>query len=463
MARTFTVFCLLLITVIIAADPVAKPHEFAGGQPISASQMNANFDALYDVLSGQIDGANLKSNVGIGTAYPTGLFQVQSQKSTGTGQLSSGGTDVVGIGTSFMTELSVGDEIIAAGQSRIVTSISANNTFAVDAAFEPVLSNVAFQYSSPSILVTDTGNVGIGTADPSEMLEVNGNLFVSGGDIKTDRWLNSDTNTFIGVGAAGAGNLSHTIGSQGWGNTSVGFSTLHFNTIGRDNTGVGSYALWNNTTGFSNIAIGGNTLQNNTTGFDNTASGRSALFYNTTGGGNTGIGRNALFYVNPTEVGEGENNVGIGYYAGQNLTTGSNNIIIGANVDAPSATGNDQLNIGNTIYGDFSNGNVGIGTVSPSQKLEVAGTIKSTGIQIGTTTTAGHVLTADASGVGTWQVASSGGSHWSESGGNLYRSTGSVGIGTSEPGAYTLNVNGSTRVYPAGNKGTSGAASITSC
>jgi hypothetical protein len=33
------------------------------------------------------------------------------------------------------------------------------------------------------------------------------------------------------------------------------------------------------------------------------------------------------------------------------------------------------LNIGNTIYGDTSTGNVGIGTSSPSQKLDVNGTI----------------------------------------------------------------------------------------
>ena len=36
-----------------------------------------------------------------------------------------------------------------------------------------------------------TDNVGIGTANPSEVLDVNGNLIMSGGDIKTDRWLSS--------------------------------------------------------------------------------------------------------------------------------------------------------------------------------------------------------------------------------------------------------------------------------
>jgi len=49
-------------------------------------------------------------------------------------------------------------------------------------------------------------------------------------------------------------------------------------------------------------------------------------------------------------------------------------------------------------------GNVGIGTSTPTAKLDVAGTAKMTGFQLGTTATAGQVLTSDASGVGTWQA-----------------------------------------------------------
>ncbi|MDO8524580.1 MAG: hypothetical protein Q7R99_03050, partial [bacterium] len=48
---------------------------------------------------------------------------------------------------------------------------------------------------------------------------------------------------------------------------------------------------------------------------------------------------------------------------------------------------------------------VGIGTTNPVAKLEVAGTAKMTGFQLGTSATAGQVLTTDASGVGTWQTA----------------------------------------------------------
>jgi hypothetical protein len=48
-------------------------------------------------------------------------------------------------------------------------------------------------------------------------------------------------------------------------------------------------------------------------------------------------------------------------------------------------------------------GNVGIGTTSPAQKLDVAGTVQVTGFAMPTNPGSGLVLTSDASGNGTWQ------------------------------------------------------------
>ncbi|OFZ82307.1 MAG: hypothetical protein A2583_12110 [Bdellovibrionales bacterium RIFOXYD1_FULL_53_11] len=53
-------------------------------------------------------------------------------------------------------------------------------------------------------------------------------------------------------------------------------------------------------------------------------------------------------------------------------------------------------------------GKVGIGTLSPTQKLDVAGTVKATGFQLTTGAGASKVLTSDASGNGTWQDAAGG-------------------------------------------------------
>ncbi len=61
--------------------------------------------------------------------------------------------------------------------------------------------------------------------------------------------------------------------------------------------------------------------------------------------------------------------------------------------------------LGNSILYQ-TGGNIGIGTNTPSQKLDVAGIIKMSGFQLPTNATSGYILTADASGFGTWQTAS---------------------------------------------------------
>ncbi len=56
---------------------------------------------------------------------------------------------------------------------------------------------------------------------------------------------------------------------------------------------------------------------------------------------------------------------------------------------------------------------------------------------------AGKVLTSDANGVASWQTPASGGSSlWTESGSNIYRSGGKVGIGTSSP-SFAIDIQAS--------------------
>ena len=123
-------------------------------------------------------------------------------------------------------------------------------------------------------------------------------------------------------------------------------------------------------------------------------------------------------------------------------------------------TGDGQIKQGGLLLGHASgvtngllveNGNVGIGTTSPATKLDVNGTARMTGFQLGTSATNGYVLTTNASGVGTWQAPSaSGSSLWTDQGTYIYPNnynsfvitdTGKIGINTTSPG-YLLDVVG---------------------
>jgi hypothetical protein len=87
----------------------------------------------------------------------------------------------------------------------------------------------------------------------------------------------------------------------------------------------------------------------------------------------------------------------------------------------------------------FNDGNVGIGTFSPTQKLQVNGNIMTDGSIMTGGAGAGKVLTSDASGQAAWQVIPEDG-HWMVNGDDLYRLNGKVGIGTVP--SYKLHVNG---------------------
>lgn len=105
----------------------------------------------------------------------------------------------------------------------------------------------------------------------------------------------------------------------------------------------------------------------------------------------------------------------------------------------PAAGGGSTLwtESGSDLY--RTDGNIGIGTTNPSAKLDVAGQVKITGGAPGL----GKVLTSDASGLATWQTPAAGGGStlWTESGSNIYRTSGNIGIGTTNPAAK-LDVNG---------------------
>ena len=219
-------------------------------------------------------------------------------------------------------------------------------------------------------------------------------------------------------GLGGFGNRSVFVGQEAgtlsgghWGNTGIGYKTLGALIDGGNNTAIGRGALGSCTDCYDNFAGGLGALGALTTGKQNMAVGFGALGNLLSGTRNAGIGNSALVATTGSyNVGiahdagarntTGEENVFIGFQAGRGPTTyadsDKNTIIgtqagynIGAYMDKNvyigyqagyNATGNNKLYIANgrydsnvLIYGDFSTGNVGIGTTNPQSKLAVSG------------------------------------------------------------------------------------------
>jgi hypothetical protein len=183
------------------------------------------------------------------------------------------------------------------------------------------------------------GKVGIGTTSPAAKLDVSGDISASVYKIGGSTVLSvpGTSNTFVGLGAGNSNTESAA-------NIFLGCGAGYFNTTGSGNTFSGNWAGYFNTTGSFNTFSGIHAGFENTKGYKNTCLGAEAGYSNTEGSGNVFIGYNA---------GYGKN--------------GLNKLYI-ANSD-----------VNNLIYGDFSNGRVGINTVNPAYELDVIGDIRATG------------------------------------------------------------------------------------
>ena len=246
--------------------------------------------------------------------------------------------------------------------------------------------------STPRLTITAAGNT-----------ELTGQIKIAGGAPGAGKVLTSDANGLATwATAAGGGNISGT-GTTNYFPVFSGANTIASSTLSQSG---------------SNIGIS-NATPNAPLQFANTTANRKAVLYEIANNDHQffglGINSGLLRYQVADVV---NNHV---FYAG-----------------ATAATSNELMRI-------QGNGNVGIGTATPTAKLEVAGQIKITGGTPG----AGKVLTSDAAGLATWATPAAGGvtgtgtanytarfiTPSSVGNGVLYDNGTNVGIGTTTPNA----------------------------
>ncbi|MDO8592074.1 MAG: hypothetical protein Q7R60_04130, partial [bacterium] len=341
--------------------------------------------------------------VGIGTTNPVAKLEVAgTAKMTGfqLGTSATAGqvltTDASGVGT-WQTLGAGGGVVSGTGTQNYVSKF-----------------NNAGGTTIGNSLIFDNGtNVGIGTASPEQKLHVSGgNILLdnartlqaknSTGVVETWMWPRySDNIMYTNYGASGWNIRNSSSVSTMFMNNSgdVGIGTVAPNAalqIVRDATGGELLRL----SGYSPSpdsfylkvfpVVGSNTVDYRFQTVDNIG-GTKDMLYLDSSTGNVGIGTaspNTLLSLG------GSLGMKLAVYDGGTAASSYGFGIQSGRMFAQNSAGNEVM-----VW--TSGGNVGIGTTNPVAKLEVAGTAKMTGFQLGTSATAGQVLTTDASGVGT--------------------------------------------------------------
>jgi hypothetical protein len=222
--------------------------------------------------------------------------------------------------------------------------------------------------ADPLDAVFTAGKVGIGTTNPSEALSVVGKIDLDFGQ-----------SIFIGSGAGQnddeTNNNNVAIGREtlktnvsGVHNTALGYRSMYYNTTS-NNTGVGYFSFYRVTTGSNNAGLGSSVMSNQTTGDDNVALGSGA-------GQSSSVGdltvSNESIFIGRRSESLADNSV--------------NEIVIGYRA---TGNGNNSVTLGNDdVTKTVLKGNVGIGTTSSSQKLEVGGQVLSDGYRLAAMQTA---------------------------------------------------------------------------
>ena len=353
-------------------------------------------------------------NVGIGTASPADTLHVITDSSTTDDtvdvariEATSSGTPAVGFGPTIDFRGERGgassDSMGRIGYvADIMTSSRIDGAFIVETAIDGTYSE--------HLRVTSAGNVGIGTNNPGQKLEVNGRIKLGGmilqntsdggsigfnrnpadgayignsslrrfqlngpGTSSGDYWEFQSYNSSgthqgniriqdgkLGIGLTPSATLDvdgtvRLDGNYPNGTQNVAMGDGAFgNGSASNNVAIGHNASGSVTTSNFNVAIGSVALDAQTSGGRNVAIGYDALGADSTGGRSTAVGFGAFANQNFTG-GQISYNVAVGYNAGLTNTTGTSNTAIGYGAlelnttgDTNTAVGKDSLNANTT-------------------------------------------------------------------------------------------------------------------
>lgn len=386
-----------------------------------------------------ISGDNLGShtatqNVNLGSNY---LSNDGSSKGL---QMFSRGANLIGDGTSAILEIGNSSHIYSGltfqNTNKYYQHNVFNNKYVIHEDNIDIDPFVIDDPTSDDVFYLKNDKIGIGTSSPSEKFEVSGktkttnfqmtNGAINGYVLQSDAngngsWVNV-TNIF------GTNNITSNYLPK-WNGSSFNNSILYEDglRIAIGKTGIGTGPQTTTSIELNNENGDTGDIQQRTAGGDWPAivwarqNGTLSTPEAVPGNGET-IGRLKGFYYNA------ENNYG--FSSSFEMQTDSTN----------TSGFPGQLVFKTTAFGESnpierlvikSTGNVGIGTLTPSEKLEVSGKTKTANFQMTNGAANGYLLQSDASGNASW-VASS--NSWTSNGTNQYSAlSGNIGIGTPSP------------------------------
>lgn len=443
-------------------DSVYADSQIKAGILAPAAGLFGLSTGLFFALNNATDNTNVSvsdsklailanGNVGVGTSTPTADFQV-NQPANGEGLITvlAGSTAVTGTGTQFLNTFRVGDSITSAGQTLFVTAIGSNLAMTTTAAGATITNQPYTLTGGTRLSVFGNGNVGIGLTNPEGRLEVYHSHGINGGTQYGFKSIivggSNNTNVagyFSVTGGSGQVALRTGTGKIDF----YGELTTNANIIRSGNIFLG--AIPSATQG--NLQIG-----DNTTNF--AAGGGGILTFSGDTAGQAGGATRSVF---ASIRGIKEN----GTYLNS----------LGALAFGTQSTAADQSQL-STVTEKMritSTGNVGIGTSTPTEKLQVSGAIRVSGDFANWSTNTGALFYAG----GKTGLLSSG-PDTSTVGGFLLRCatsdgtgaafnaltvepTGCIGIGNVTPTNYTFSVNPTPFTGATGNWGRIGRVYMT--